>query len=85
MVLESADVVTPDHLPRELIHREKSILEVDGSEIQFPEEGISLEKVERELIVQALKKSGNNRAKAARLLSVGYDALRYKIGKYGLE
>jgi DNA-binding NtrC family response regulator len=53
--------------------------------IRLPEEGVSLDDVEKELIVQALKRSGNNRAKAAKLLSLGYDALRYKIGKYGLE
>lgn len=85
VVLEGSDIVTPDHLPKELILREGSALQMDGSGIQFPEEGISLEEVEKGLIVQALKRSGNNRARAARLLSVGYDALRYKIGKYGLE
>jgi DNA-binding NtrC family response regulator len=85
VVLESSDVVTPDHLPRELVLREGAAQPIDASNIQLPEEGISLEEVERELIVQALQQSGNNRTKAAKLLSLGYDALRYKIRKFGLE
>lgn len=85
VVLESAEVVEPEHLPRELALREEPELHLDSSRVRLPEGGISLEEVEKELIIQALQRSRNNRTKAARLLSLGYDALRYKISKYGLE
>ena len=85
VVLESSDFVESDHLPRELVLRNGPSDQMDPFAIRLPEEGISLEEVEKELIVQALGRSGNNRAKAAKLLSLGYDALRYKIKKYGLE
>jgi len=85
VVLESAEIVEPAHLPRELVLREEPDLQLDSAGVKLPEGGVSLEEVERELIIQALQRSGNNRARAARLLSLGYDALRYKINKYGLE
>lgn len=85
VVLESSEIVEPDNLPRELVLREGSQPRLETSSIKLPKGGISLEEVERDLIVQALARSGNNRTRAAKLLSLGYDALRYKIKKYGLE
>jgi transcriptional regulator with PAS, ATPase and Fis domain len=85
VVLEGSDTVEPAQLPKELAFRERPVEPMDGYRVVLPEEGISLEEVERELITQALNRSRNNRTKAAKLLSLGYDALRYKINKYGLE
>ena len=85
VVLESSDVVEPVHLPREMVSGNGESQLQEASSIKLPEEGISLEEVERDLIAQALAKSGSNRTRAAKLLSLGYDALRYKIKKYGLE
>lgn len=85
VVLESSDFVKSDHLPKELALRKGPSDQMDPYAIRLPEEGISLEDVEKELIAQALSRSGNNRTKAAKLLSLGYDALRYKIKKYELE
>lgn len=45
---------------------------------------IELEEVERALIQQALHKTGGNVSAAARLLSIGREALRYRMGKFGL-
>jgi DNA-binding NtrC family response regulator len=44
----------------------------------------SLKDQERQLILKALEESGNNQSKAARLLQIGRDSLRYKLKKYGL-
>jgi DNA-binding NtrC family response regulator len=44
----------------------------------------SLEDQEKRLIVQALEKTGGNQSKAARILRIGRDALRYKVKKYEL-
>lgn len=51
----------------------------------FPPEGISLEEVERKLILKALEMSGGNRSQAARLLSVPRHVLIYRLEKFNLE
>ena len=53
--------------------------------IDFPDSGLSLEAVERALLVAALDKSGGNQSAAARLLGVSRDTLRYRMDKFGLE
>ena len=50
----------------------------------FPESGIDLEQVERRLVEQALAKAGWNVTRAARLLNLSRDTLRYRIEKFGL-
>ena len=49
-----------------------------------PTAGISLEAVERALLVRALEKAGGNQSAAARLLGVSRDTLRYRMEKFGL-
>jgi transcriptional regulator with GAF, ATPase, and Fis domain len=51
----------------------------------LPEEGLSLETVERELVIQALTRTGWNHTKAAALLGLNRDQIRYRIEKFGLE
>lgn len=51
----------------------------------IPDGGIDLYNVEKELIRQALVKSGGNQSKASRLLSITRDTLRYKMKKYQLK
>jgi transcriptional regulator with GAF, ATPase, and Fis domain len=53
--------------------------------MMIPDTGLSLEEVERNLIVQALEKAGQNKAAAAKLLGITYDSLRYQVKKFGLE
>ncbi|MBI1817446.1 MAG: sigma-54-dependent Fis family transcriptional regulator [Deltaproteobacteria bacterium] len=52
-------------------------------QIDFPDGGLSLEAVERALLVRALDKAGNQSA-AARLLGISRDTLRYRMEKFGL-
>jgi transcriptional regulator with PAS, ATPase and Fis domain len=51
----------------------------------LPPGGISLENVERQLIMAALKQAGNNKSKAARLVGLTRDTLRYRLEKYNLS
>jgi len=55
-----------------------------GISVEFPPQGLALEAVERELIRAALEKSGRNVTRAAQLLQVSRDTLRYRIGKHQL-
>ena len=48
------------------------------------ESSSSLDRVEREMVQRALKETGANVSKAARMLGVSRDTLRYRIRKHGL-
>jgi DNA-binding NtrC family response regulator len=86
VVLESGDMVLPEHLPKEILYRKESgSTAAPGPGITLPEGGLSLDEVEKNLILQALEKSGGNKTQAAKLLGVTYDSLRYQIKKFGLE
>jgi len=50
----------------------------------IPEAGINLEEVERGLVLQALQKTGWNVTRAARLLGLTRDTLRYRMEKFSL-
>jgi two-component system, NtrC family, response regulator AtoC len=52
--------------------------------LSIPEGGTSLEEVERALVEMALHQSHGNQIKAAKLLDISRDALRYKMKKFGL-
>jgi DNA-binding NtrC family response regulator len=56
-----------------------------ASDFNLPPEGVNLEDVERTLVVQALERSGGNQTKAAALLGLHRDQIRYRIEKFGLK
>jgi two-component system response regulator AtoC len=51
----------------------------------LPAAGVSLEAVERSLVVQALDRARGNRTVAASLLGLNRDQIRYRVAKFGLE
>ena len=53
--------------------------------ISLPAGGINLEGLERSLVVQALERAGWNQTKAATLLGLNRDQIRYRIEKFELE
>ena len=53
-------------------------------QIDFPDGGLSLEAVERALLITALAKASGNQSAAARLLGITRDTLRYRMEKFGL-
>ena len=55
-----------------------------GDDFELPATGVDLEKLERSLLVQALKRSGGNQTKAGTLLGLNRDQIRYRIEKFGL-
>jgi two-component system, NtrC family, response regulator AtoC len=52
--------------------------------LYLPEEGTSLEEVERAMVELAMRHAGGNQTHAARLLDISRDALRYKLKKFEL-
>jgi two-component system response regulator AtoC len=55
-----------------------------GDPFELPPAGVDLEDLERSLVVQALKRAGGNQTKAAGLLGLNRDQIRYRIEKFGL-
>ena len=53
--------------------------------VALPASGIDLEQLERSLVVQALERSGWNQTRAAALLGLNRDQIRYRIEKFKLE
>ena len=51
----------------------------------LPAKGVDLEELERSLVVQALRRSGGNQTKAAALLGLNRDQIRYRVEKFGLS
>ena len=55
-----------------------------GFEIRLPATGVDMEEVERALVVQALELARGNQTKAAKLLNLSRDQLRYRMEKFGM-
>jgi two-component system response regulator AtoC len=53
-------------------------------EFSLPARGVQLEEVERSLVVQALDRAGGNQTRAAALLGLHRDQIRYRIEKFSL-
>jgi len=89
VVLENKEMIGPEHLPMDLKGGGKGDLQFverrKEARLILPENGISLDEVEKDLIMQALKRAGNNQTKAAKLLNITYDSLRYQVKKYDLK
>jgi len=85
VVLEDVETLTAEHFPLELSGREEVATERRKRfHIILPDEGISLNQVEKELIRLALEKTANNMTQGAKLLHVSYDTFRYQAKKYDL-
>src|ERR1041384_883632 len=56
-----------------------------GDAVELPAGGLDLEQLERSLVVQALQRTGWNQTKAAALLGLNRDQIRYRVEKFQLE
>jgi DNA-binding protein Fis len=55
-----------------------------GNEFELPAQGVDLEKLERSLVIQALRRSGGNQTRAGAMLGLNRDQIRYRIEKFDL-
>ena len=58
---------------------------VDTLNLNLPPQGISLEAVEKELILRALNKFNWNQTHAAKYLDISRKALIYRMEKHGIK
>jgi two-component system NtrC family response regulator len=84
MVLSSGRIITAEDLPPEI--RELQGTEGDLGNLISWEKGLAetLEAIEERLIRQALQRTDNVQAQAAKILGVSRSNLQYKMKKYGL-
>lgn len=85
-ILEDGKLVTTEHLPADLVGGTSptdSAIGADGGVTGFdlPVGGIPLKDVELELVRQAVARTGGNLTRAARLLDISRDQLRYRLKK----
>lgn len=83
LVLSSSDLIPVEDLPEELSVSPGSAAMLWPEHL--PEEGISLEAIERDLISRALEKFSGNQTQAARYLDISRRTLIYRMEKHGLS
>ncbi|MGH9446737.1 MAG: sigma 54-interacting transcriptional regulator, partial [Terriglobia bacterium] len=82
VVLARDEEVTLQDLPA-FLRRETGNME--ALEIDLPPQGISLEAIEKELIVKALEKCGWNQTHAAHYLDISRKTLIYRMERHGIR
>jgi DNA-binding NtrC family response regulator len=83
MILGDGDTLIMEHLPAEILNQTSGRGKTTEG-LRIPPEGISLEKVEEDLVRQALEITRGNQTKAAKLLDISRDALRYRMHKFSV-
>ncbi len=81
-VLKRGDTVTLAELPDKL---KKEKASVENIVLNLPDEGISLEELEKNLIIKALEKYKGNQTRAAEYLGITRPTLIYRMEKYGIK
>ena len=80
MLLVEGDELTVDLFPVAAARRSSL-----SEGIELPANGINLEQLERSLTLQALERTGWNQTRAATLLGLNRDQIRYRLEKFKLE
>jgi DNA-binding NtrC family response regulator len=89
VILESDKILHPDSLPQEIASASGATVNPVSKQYFLNDEfsatvNISLYDIERQAIIQALEMEGHNQTRAAKLLGITRDTLRYKLKKFGL-
>jgi two-component system, NtrC family, response regulator AtoC len=69
----------------ESLHAARSSSGSGHGGFELPPEGVNLEDVEKSLVIQALERAGGNQTRAAALLGLHRDQIRYRVEKFGLK
>ncbi len=88
IVLETSDIIRLENLSDEIINkatRKKDLTTGFLSEEEVVDLEEILEKVEKDLLLIALKKSGGAMNKAAKLLNLSFRSMRYRLQKHDIK
>ena len=85
LILEENEQITTEYLPGGLLmspRQSTSITNADSpAQFVLPADGISLDEAELSFVRQAIERSGGNQTRAAELLGISRDQLRYRLKK----
>jgi DNA-binding NtrC family response regulator len=84
LILETGERIEAGDLPPEITQYVESDRKSPVTD-EFPLNGLSLEEVEKELIRKALSLAAGNQTRAAELLGISRDTLRYRLQKFSLK
>lgn len=84
LVLSNGLEITEQDLPAELYLVSPAAPNLPAL-FEIPDEGISLEAVERDLLLRALEKAGGNQTRAARYLDISRRTFIYRMEKHGIR
>ncbi|MBI5420487.1 MAG: sigma-54-dependent Fis family transcriptional regulator [Deltaproteobacteria bacterium] len=89
-IIETKDVISLSALPSNVTK-----IDTQGGEIPtyhpelFEAEGMSLDsavdRLEKDLLLKALERTGGNKTEAAKLLNISFRSLRYRLDKHGID
>ncbi|MGD8276690.1 MAG: sigma-54 dependent transcriptional regulator [Gemmatimonadota bacterium] len=83
VLLADGPVITPDMLPASI--RGGAAPAPAGAAAMFGSDGLDLEQLERNLLVEALRRAEGNRTQAGRLLGLSRHQIRNRLQKFGLD
>jgi len=86
LILEDADKITIEYLPGGLlaparVAQTAGATQSVATRFVLPDEGLSLDEAELSFVRQAIERSGGNQTRAAALLGISRDQLRYRLKK----
>jgi two-component system, NtrC family, response regulator PilR len=81
VLMAESDYIQPEDLPAE-VHHEPGLS--GRLPFEFPAEGISIDELERGLIIKAMQRAEWVISKAAPLLGMSYKTLQYRLEKFGI-
>lgn len=85
LIMRGSDTITRDDLPAKICTvPESGAVHRPGRVINLPEDGYSLEQLEREVVVESLERTEWNQTAAAKFLRIPRHTLLYRIEKYGI-
>ena len=82
VTLTAGPVVTRADLPESVVPKQ------DALTVAFPTDGVLLDeylqRIEKDLLMQALERAGGNRTRAAKLVGMTFRSFRYRLAKFGV-
>lgn len=84
LILMPQQIIYPHDLPAEF-HKIYKLDKYQASMFVLPQGGVNLYALERDIIQQALQQAYGNCSRAAQLLGLSRDTLRYRMKKYAIE
>jgi two-component system response regulator PilR (NtrC family) len=87
VALEGGATILPESLPP-MVNTVSGRKMASSNEIEIGEDGVDLDKVmgqiEKELLIKAIHSAGGVKKRAAKLLSISFRSMRYRVEKYNL-